>query len=82
MIEGRQKAIKVVAPAWSPGVPVNTSMIMPKKKAQHQELPFGSVEWQQHDENQVNIRMHIPAQADVVDDQHLEEHEHNKADDL
>jgi hypothetical protein len=45
-------------------------------------LPFGCAEWQQHDENEVNIRMYITSKADVADDQYLKEYEHNKADDL
>ena len=53
-----------------------------QRKAQHQQLPFRCVKRQQHDENQVNIRMDIAAQTDVVDDQHLEEHEHHETDDL
>ena len=51
-------------------------------KAQYQQLPFRCVEWQQHDENQINIWMDIAAQADMVNDQHLKEHEHYEADDL
>ena len=51
-------------------------------ETQHQELPFWCAEGQQHNENQVNVRVYITAQADVVDDQHLEKHEHNEADDL
>ena len=51
-------------------------------KAQYQQLPFWCVKRQQHDENQVNIWMDIAAQTDVVDDEHLEEHEHHETDDL
>ena len=51
-------------------------------KAQYQELPFLSAERQQHNENQIDIRMHIPSKTDMVDDQHLKEHEHDETDDL
>ena len=54
----------------------------PYSKAQNQQLPFWSAKGQQHDENQINIWMHIPSQADMVDDQHLKEHEHDETDDL
>ena len=51
-------------------------------KTKNQQLPLGGAEWQQHDENHINIRMHIPSKANMVDDQHLKEHEHNETDDL
>ena len=53
-----------------------------QSETQHQKLPFGCAERQQHNENQVNIRMHIPTKSDVVDDQHLKEYEHDETDDL
>ena len=52
------------------------------RKAQNQQLPFGSAKRQQHNENQIDIRMHIPSKTDMVDDQHLKEHEHDETDDL
>ncbi len=51
-------------------------------KTQHQELPFLGTKWQQHDENQIDIRMYIPSKTDMVDDQHLKKHEHDETDDL
>ena len=51
-------------------------------KSQHQQLPFGCAERQQHDENHIDIGMHIPSEADVVDDQYLKEYEHDETDDL
>lgn len=51
-------------------------------KAKNQQLPFRGAEWQQHDENHVNIWMHISSEANMVDDQHLKEHEHDETDDL
>ena len=51
-------------------------------EAQDQELPIRCVERQQHNENQVDIRMYIASQADVVDDQHLEKHKRYEANDL
>lgn len=51
-------------------------------KAQNQQLPFGCAERQQHNENQIDIGMHIPSEADMVDNQHLKEHEHDETDDL
>lgn len=53
-----------------------------QNETQDKKLPFRRVERQQHYENQVNIRMNVSTQADVVDDQHLKEHEHHEADDL
>ena len=51
-------------------------------ETQHQQLPLRYAERQQHNENQIDIRMHIASQADVVDDQHLEKHERDEANDL
>lgn len=51
-------------------------------EAQQQKLPLGRVERQQHDEDQVDVWMDITAQTDMVDDQHLKEHERNEADNL
>ena len=51
-------------------------------KAQNQQLPFGCAARQHQNENQIDIGMHIPSKADMVDDQHLKEHEHDETDDL
>ena len=51
-------------------------------KTQNQKLPFWGAERQQHNENQVDIRMHIPSKANMVDNQYLTEHEHDETDDL
>ena len=51
-------------------------------KAQDKKLPFWCVKRQQHYENQVNVWVNVSPQADVIDDQHLKEHEHHETDDL
>ena len=71
---GRQKAINVVAPACNPGVPRNKSMQSPVPKPANKSC--------QHDENQIDIRMNITAQTDIVDDQHLQQYEYDETDNL
>ena len=41
IMKGRQKAIKVVAPAWSPGVPINKSTVKPKANPKTKSCHLG-----------------------------------------
>ena len=51
-------------------------------EAREQQLPSRHVDRQQHHEDEVDIGMHIAAQSDVVDDQHLGHHEQYETDDI
>ena len=42
-----------------------------QSKAKQQQLPTRHVDGKQHNENQIDTRMHIAAQTNMVDDQHV-----------
>lgn len=51
-------------------------------KTRKQQLPFGDIDRQEHDEDQIDVGMHITTQADIVDHKHLKKDECYKTNEI
>ena len=47
-----------------------------------QQLPTPNIDREQHDEDEIDVRVHITAQPDMVDDEHLGDHQGDETDDI
>ncbi len=53
-----------------------------QEEPQNQQLPIRNVDGQEHDENDIDVWMHITTQADIVDYKHLKKDECDKTNDI